>query len=231
MSMNTFGERLRWARKLRGLTQEQLAVQSGVPQGTISKAEREKQLSSKSTPQLAKALRVNAMWLATGDPDLAPKETAAMTALANPIEDTVRFKLLTATLGMGPGVPAEINHDEQVCEIETTRQWVNARLSKATSMANIRIVTGLGDSMKPTIGDGDAVFVDTGTTRADVDAVYALEHNGELFLKRVQRLPGGRIKLISDNRSVYDPVVVEFKDVPEFRVIGRVIGAMNFNEM
>ena len=60
-----YGERLKYARKLRGLTQEKLSEMSGVKQGSISKIEREEQDSSGFDAKLAYALSVPAIWLSS----------------------------------------------------------------------------------------------------------------------------------------------------------------------
>ena len=65
--MNTLGERLRHARKLRGLTQQQLASRSKVKQGTISQIERGDQQQTSYGISLAIALDILPEWLATGD--------------------------------------------------------------------------------------------------------------------------------------------------------------------
>lgn len=139
---------------------------------------------------------------------------------------------LAAEGSMGNGISATLEHDEAIDSFETTRKWVKSRLSHATSIQNIRIITGLGDSMKGTFNHGDALFVDTGINEVKIDAVYALAYEDELFIKRVQRIPGGRLKLISDNKQGgYEPILIDHKDVKDFRVIGRVIGALNYNEL
>lgn len=61
-----YGLRLRAARKHAGLTQGQLSARTGIPQSTISTAERLGNGSSE-TPVYAKACGVDAHWLATGD--------------------------------------------------------------------------------------------------------------------------------------------------------------------
>jgi SOS-response transcriptional repressor LexA len=60
----TFGTRLKQARKDAGLTQKELATKAGIKQATISELENDKYHGSSFAPQLAAALRVNALWLA-----------------------------------------------------------------------------------------------------------------------------------------------------------------------
>jgi transcriptional regulator with XRE-family HTH domain len=62
----TFGERLKAARKAAKMSQAALARRSGISQPSLSDFEGGKYLSSKLTPQIADALGVSAIWLATG---------------------------------------------------------------------------------------------------------------------------------------------------------------------
>ncbi|HLU19817.1 MAG TPA: helix-turn-helix transcriptional regulator [Pusillimonas sp.] len=64
--MNTFADRLRFARTLRNLTQAQLARASGISQSAIANYEGNARLFPKSIFRLAAALRVSAHWLAEG---------------------------------------------------------------------------------------------------------------------------------------------------------------------
>ena len=67
--MNSIGERLRWIRKRRVLSQEQLAEKSKVPVVTISRIENDHQVEPRpSTVQkLSTALGVEPAWLMFGD--------------------------------------------------------------------------------------------------------------------------------------------------------------------
>lgn len=61
-----YGERLRYARKLRKLTQKELSQKADVHEASISKIERGDQLATSFTIKLARALFVRAEWLAEG---------------------------------------------------------------------------------------------------------------------------------------------------------------------
>lgn len=61
-----YSERLRWARNLSGMSQEQLARLAGCTQANVSKLERTAERGSSWTAQIANALGVHPIWLATG---------------------------------------------------------------------------------------------------------------------------------------------------------------------
>jgi transcriptional regulator with XRE-family HTH domain len=64
-----YGSRLKQARKHASLTQIELSKKTGVPQSTISTAEREG-YGSGETPVYARACGVNGLWLGTGEGDM-----------------------------------------------------------------------------------------------------------------------------------------------------------------
>lgn len=64
--MKTFSDRLKHARALRSLTQQDLARASGLSQSAVASYENGQRQSSRSVRKLAAALQVNLDWLETG---------------------------------------------------------------------------------------------------------------------------------------------------------------------
>jgi phage repressor protein C with HTH and peptisase S24 domain len=137
--------------------------------------------------------------------------------------------MMSVELSMGAGMTTE-QTEYQVQSFETTRRWARSKLSKVTAMENVKIITGLGDSMSGLYEDGDTLFCDTGVSKVDIDAVFAFRYHDEPHIKRVQRIPGGRLKMISDNPK-YEPFVVDHGDRNDFEVLDRIVGTLNFNEV
>ncbi len=70
--METFAERLRHARLLRGLSQETLARACGLSQSAISSYENGTRQSPKKLLSLAQVLEVDIYWLSRGLGDMTP---------------------------------------------------------------------------------------------------------------------------------------------------------------
>ena len=77
-----------------------------------------------------------------------------------------------------------------------------------------------GDSMDGTLADGDRVLVDFSQRRPD--GVFLLRMGDELRIKRVQRLAGGALQLISDNEH-YDKELIRPEDMREVEILGRCL--------
>lgn len=105
-----------------------------------------------------------------------------------------------------------------------SREWVEKNLPYYTSIENLAIVTGFGDSMLGMFNPGDPLIVDRGITRADVDGVYFFCIASEGFIKRLQRIPGEGMRVISENPKYRDWTITPEMD---FRVLGKVLRAWN----
>jgi SOS-response transcriptional repressor LexA len=79
------------------------------------------------------------------------------------------------------------------------------------------VIRVAGDSMEPTLRDGDEILVDR-DRREIGHGIQVLRADGELLVKRLRRAVGG-IELISDNPD-YPPLLRRGEDL---EVIGRVV--------
>jgi phage repressor protein C with HTH and peptisase S24 domain len=77
-----------------------------------------------------------------------------------------------------------------------------------------------GESMTPTISDGDTVMIDMGRTRIKSGSIYALGIEDTIIVKRLEYLVSGTIRIISDNRQEYAPYEANPQNI---RIIGEVI--------
>jgi phage repressor protein C with HTH and peptisase S24 domain len=84
----------------------------------------------------------------------------------------------------------------------------------------LRLVTGIGDSMYPTLNWGDAIMIDT-TDRALArqDGIYWINLYGAAGIKRLRTVGAARILVKSDNPAVDDQEV----DAEDLRIEGRAI--------
>ena len=86
-----------------------------------------------------------------------------------------------------------------------------------TSFNNVGIVSVIGDSMYPTLKEGQMlIFQDDGSSIEG--GIYIIEYQNEVFVKRLKKRP---LSLVSDNKEYSS---IEVKDLEELRIIGRVIG-------
>lgn len=101
-----------------------------------------------------------------------------------------------------------------------TKEWVRNVINAEPS--KLAIISVDGDSMEPSLQHGEQVLIDLRRDRFDNDAVYAIQYNGLLRIKRVQILHNGNVVIKSDN-DAYDPETLSFDEAGELHVIGRVL--------
>lgn len=112
---------------------------------------------------------------------------------------------------------------EQIVDYLSFRsEWVRNALGvspKALALINV-----IGDSMEPTLSDGDVVLLDTTLRGVQDSAIYVMQLNGTLLVKRIQNRLDGSLEVMSDN-SRYKPETVSGEAINQLKIIGRVVWA------
>ncbi|MHB8368967.1 MAG: XRE family transcriptional regulator [Leptospirales bacterium] len=220
--MKTLGDRLKEARIKRKHTQVSLAQLSGVPQQTIQGIESQRIKETRHLMRLAKALNIDPEWLSTGEgemertleesSDLALRENSP--GYASPFS----IPVFAITAGMGQG---KFLDSEQVLKIVVFDPATLRDMNLSGSVHGIVAVYADGESMLPTIPPKSIVFVDR-NQRDLRDGVYLVRLEEMIYVKRLQRLPNHKVKVISDN-PVYQPFEVDLKNGDDFEILGKVL--------
>ncbi|MFL0806719.1 MAG: helix-turn-helix transcriptional regulator [Oceanobacter sp.] len=101
------------------------------------------------------------------------------------------------------------------------------RFSKSTlrrknvDPANAACVTVSGNSMEPVIPEGSTIGIDTSQTTVSDGALYAIDNDGWLRIKRLYRIPGG-IRVNSYNQLEHPDETYTGENATKIRIIGRV---------
>jgi phage repressor protein C with HTH and peptisase S24 domain/DNA-binding XRE family transcriptional regulator len=98
-------------------------------------------------------------------------------------------------------------------------EWIREQKLKPNKLA---AMTADGESMEPTIFHGDSLLVDTSQDTVMDGKVYALWYDGGERVKRLFRLPGGGLRIQSDNPR-HHTIELQPEHVELVRVIGRVV--------
>ncbi|GGY47755.1 hypothetical protein GCM10011297_20740 [Bacterioplanes sanyensis] len=157
-------------------------------------------------------LNVDITWLLTGDQadriqKLAPADSA---------NDLVYAPVLDVQASAGFGASGFSEELEQQFVLD--RQWLNQTLRVSSDRLFFIYVSG--DSMLPTLEDGDMILVDPAQQQFQNNGIYALSHADGLMTKRLQR-QGSAIQVISDNAS-YPSWTLNTED-EQVQIVGRVV--------
>lgn len=288
-------ERIKAARKHAGLTQRQLAEAARVEQPLISQLENKKTLKTAHIAQIAKACRVSAIWLASGEGSMLPNQVqrelvqrlscalqihghdddafqdlygcTRTQALAWSMHDLPTDPDSIAKIQSMPLLPSgttqpqkiEPNaeligmmspwdqstplHDDEVAiplykEVEMAAgsgatQVIESpgrllRFAKSTLREagvleqNAACATIKGTSMERLIMDGATIGIDRGATHIEDGEIYAFDHDGMLRVKYLYRMPGGGLRIRSENSEEYPDEYLSPEQASSLRILGWV---------
>jgi len=165
--------------------------------------------------EVARVLKVDREWLIHG---IAEVEGASP-FVENPDDAFVAIAHATPRPAMGGGALVTEDGDIPGRAYHFRRSWI--RNSLKASPSQLRIMHVAGDSMAPTLLDGDTVLVDM-TRRAPIPpGIFVLDDGMGLVAKRLEHVPNSEspaVRVISDN-SFYSPYE---RSVEELHIIGRI---------
>lgn len=122
------------------------------------------------------------------------------------------------TAGMGRG---RFLDSEEILKIVVFDPATLRDMNLSGSAHGIVAVYADGESMLPTIPPKSIVFVDR-NQRDLRDGVYLVRLEEMIYVKRLQRLPNHKVKVISDN-PIYEPFEVDLKNGDDFEILGKVL--------
>lgn len=185
----TMGSRLKEALDLRGKQPPDLINGLGVAKGTVynilNDTTKPEKVWADTLIKLCDYLRIRPDWLlyGKGDPSIS-----ARTASGNEDDysDVVGY---SQAAGLGAGAEADEYAETHSLKFKKTslrRRGIYGR--------NLAVYYGKGDSMEPTIEDGDAILFDTSDTRVLDGCLYLIQVHGaanpEYYVKRAEILDG-----------------------------------------
>jgi len=215
---NIVGERITTVRTHFGLTKKRFAEKLDVSDTYISFLEsgKREKISDQFAHSVAYRFGINPVWLLRGEGKMFLRRATGAEDSTSTTE-IIHIPLYNVEASAGAG---EIPIDESVREyIPLKISWLKAELRAGIS--GVIAVPVSGDSMKPTMADGDLVLIEK-TSEIRDDAIYVFRRGDHVYVKRLQALPGGSFEVISDN-AMYKPYTVDPAQFPEYSVIGRVI--------
>lgn len=206
------------------VSQSALARASGVPQPTINRILNgvgKKGPEAHTLVQLAAACNVNFEWLHEGRGPMlrAPEPAIRKVVLAE--EDDARFyQIQKVKLRLSAGISGFAvepeNHDGST--ISVPKHWADRNGYVPERLIAIKV---RGESMEPSLYEGDLVIVNTADAQPQDGIVFAVNYEGEPVVKRLSR-DAGQWWLTSDNpdQRKYHRKVCRGSDCI---VIGRVV--------
>lgn len=136
------------------------------------------------------------------------------------------FQLLDVAASAGPGA-APSAYPEIVQRISVLESWAHTALG--SDLSRIRIISARGTSMQGTIDNGDVLFIDSTVRHYDGEGLYVIANGSDVQVKRLQKLHGERLAIISDNNS-YKSEELNAEDANSVVICGRVLAAWSLKK-
>lgn len=220
--MNAMQHRIKTARRAAGLTQTELAEACGVKRESVSQWENGHTVpESERLRSIAESTGFSVEWLMTGRGSMRPGAAVQVWESPEDVQDPAAYvpvSLFDVRLSAGDGAEWVAHPDSETLLFRAA--WIRKRGLKPEAC---RALTVRGASMEPTLMDGDTVLIDTSRTAPVDDAVFALLYHGDMFIKRLFRLPGeSGVELVSDNPR-YPVRRVTGADLDHLVILGRQV--------
>jgi phage repressor protein C with HTH and peptisase S24 domain len=209
------------------------AKQAGIPGGTFHNYMKGRSPSVEHLIAIRKTYGVNIDWLLTGEGtayfvEIKQKRGRAEDCLSP--DDFVVIPMLESRIAAGP--EGEILYQEIKDYYPFKRWWIEKSIGKSEErLKDLLLLKVRGDSMSPTIDQGEVILVDTyELERIEIQTgqiYWVTMPDGSSAIKRLALSESaGRLKLIcmSDNVAVYRPFEFDLDPTKTIKhyVLGRV---------
>ena len=150
--------------------------------------------------------KISVNWL------LYEQDTSSLVETTNQYAYVKYFQNINASAGGGADV-----YDEEEGKLFLDDQ-VASRLGM--SLKSVEAINVVGESMEPTLKDGDILFIDREKTDISRGGVFVVSSNHGVFVKRVRKRVDGQIDIVSDNPD-YSPQTLSSDEVT---ILGKAVG-------
>ncbi|HDR1847608.1 TPA: helix-turn-helix transcriptional regulator [Pasteurella multocida] len=197
--MNKLSARLLSLMEEKGISQAELARRIGIKQPSVYKILSGETRNPTKILEIATALGVDPNWLKTGE---GSRDTSLIVSEPN-AEHKLKVDHLSVSAIAGYNGFSNEDYPDIIRSIYFSEMGLLEIIGRRTS-EGIYLINIPTDSMAPTINKGDVGFVDVKINSYVGEGIYVFDLNGETYIKRLQRIPSGVIRALSDN-PLYPP--------------------------
>lgn len=179
--------------------------------------------------KIASACNVSLQWLLFGDDPQSIPSSAYAPAKDN---ENISFPNYDIKLSAGHGIDV----DGKIAKASVSIPKAILPIDVLDHRKNVCALTVKGDSMQPSLDDGDLVLIRTDVESIKSGAIYAIRIDNSLLVKRLRLKANGNVEVVSDNPS-YSTDELKAAEIRQMirdggtpaKIIGRVVwrsGAM-----
>lgn len=209
----SFGENLKKIMAEKSLTADTIAKRMGVSRGSVTHWS-----NSIRFPKSDDIIRSLASVLGVTEQELINPKNIKQPSYN---ENVVMIDKLDMRAGAGASglldVPTEGN-----------RIAVDKMIINGLSPKHLKVIEVIGDSMYPEFQEGDLALLDMVDGRYNftkIGGIYIVRVNDMIYIKKVEFLPDGKLKLISINREYGD--MIPHEHGYDYEILGKVCGKIH----
>jgi len=225
----SIGDRLKQWRGAKNLKQDEASALLGIPFSTYQKYEMNNRSPGTDAMEKFAKAGINTNWLLTGEGEVmiggdkvqqqpgryqAHNDRMSISQAKTDEFAMLPFYDVEASAGHGSLVDQEL----QTSQMAFRKDWLSQR---GLQISKCKLIKARGDSMEPTIYHGDLLLVDTSIESIKDDAIYIVQSDHHLIVKRIQQALDGSLTIISDNKRYKDQSVSP-EQAKNIKIAGRV---------
>ena len=188
----------------------ELSKQLGITTATMSGYRKRQSLPMEQCIKIAEKTGASLDWLILGKD--SPRARSSSPVQDYDDSDAAWVPLYDVYASAGSGL--DIWGEEVEQYIPFSHVWLNQQNLHSKDLVCIKV---RGDSMEPTLNNGDVILVNT--ARQVGDGVFVVRIGNLLRVKRLQTLLNGSLKISSDN-PIYESETLNPKEDSDFAIIG-----------
>ena len=221
--MSGVGTRIKKARDALGMTQVALAKAVGVSQQAVMELESGRAKGTKHCAKFARTLGQDPLWLETGDGrmrEAAKAKRQAKSEMPDELPDVANYERIPVVdirTSSGRGMIGEGERTVGFSMFATG--WL--RSLTPAPFSQLAVVLVAGDSMEPTLHNGDHALIDTSQLNLRREGIYVLRIDETLMIKRVTTHPTTKRVTLGTDNARYK--IYEDLDSGNVEALGRVI--------
>lgn len=220
-------ERLKLVRDSLGKSQKDMALLINSSLSALQSYESGRQFPGGKVFEALARMGFDSNWLLTGEGEMKRGEVVYPLGeslknglIINDDSDDGFVQVPRYKVNASAGGGAVIHSEQIVDYLSFKSDWI--RNSLGVSVQDLALINVKGDSMEPSLSNEDLILVDMRTRSVEDNAVYVLQFNGTLLVKRLQRRFDGSVVIMSDNPR-YTSETLTGEAVELLKVIGRVV--------
>ena len=220
--MSGVGTRIKKAREALNMTQVTLAQAVGISQQAVMELESGRAKGTKHTAKFARALGQDPIWLETGEGRMrepSKGKRAPRAEFPEALPELADLERIPVFDSRAPGRRPFGDPDHALGFNLYRNTWLSTLTSTPFSQLAVIIISG--DSMEPTLSNGDHALVDMAQVNLRREGIYVLKLEDTLLVRRVTMHPATKRVTIHSDNARYQPY--DDLDPETLEALGRVI--------